>query len=242
MASTNKTTHYELSQYIGSDKPSYLGDYNSDMSKIDSGINTAQTTATGADGKADTNATNIGSLENLTTSTKTSLVSAINEVDGHADLAQETANTASNNANIASGKVSDLADYFNLQFHSTITISMTGSGSPSVTSSEIRSAYNDDGTLGKVYGVIDWSKQSISSTITITFSDTGLRPTEAITINSAGFLAVYDNTFHTSSIKSLNLVIATDGTASIQFTSSASELGGQIVLTPFVIFAKDFGD
>ena len=28
MSSTNKTTNYNLSQYIGSDKPTYLGDYN----------------------------------------------------------------------------------------------------------------------------------------------------------------------------------------------------------------------
>lgn len=35
MSSTNKTTNYKLSQYIGTDKPTYLGDYNSDMLKID---------------------------------------------------------------------------------------------------------------------------------------------------------------------------------------------------------------
>lgn len=35
MASTNKTSNYKLSQYIGTDKPTYLGDYNSDMAKID---------------------------------------------------------------------------------------------------------------------------------------------------------------------------------------------------------------
>lgn len=35
MSSTNKTTNYNLSQYIGTDKPTYLGDYNSDMLKID---------------------------------------------------------------------------------------------------------------------------------------------------------------------------------------------------------------
>lgn len=35
MASTNQTANYKLSQYIGSDKPTYLGDYNSDMLKID---------------------------------------------------------------------------------------------------------------------------------------------------------------------------------------------------------------
>ena len=45
MASTNKTTHYELSQYVSSDKPTYLVDYNGDMAKIDTGINAAKTTA-----------------------------------------------------------------------------------------------------------------------------------------------------------------------------------------------------
>lgn len=35
MSSTNKTTNYNLSQYIGTDKPTYLGDYNGDMLKID---------------------------------------------------------------------------------------------------------------------------------------------------------------------------------------------------------------
>ena len=34
MSSTNKTTNYNLSQYIGSDKPTYLSDYNSDMFEI----------------------------------------------------------------------------------------------------------------------------------------------------------------------------------------------------------------
>lgn len=35
MTATNKTENYELSQFVGSDRPMWLGDYNSDMSKID---------------------------------------------------------------------------------------------------------------------------------------------------------------------------------------------------------------
>lgn len=35
MTATNKTTNYGLSQFVGSDRPTWLGDYNSDMSKID---------------------------------------------------------------------------------------------------------------------------------------------------------------------------------------------------------------
>ena len=38
MSSTNKTTNYNLSQFVGTDVPSYLGDYNGDMSKIDKAI------------------------------------------------------------------------------------------------------------------------------------------------------------------------------------------------------------
>lgn len=35
MTATNKTENYELSQFVGPDRPTWLGDYNSDMSKID---------------------------------------------------------------------------------------------------------------------------------------------------------------------------------------------------------------
>lgn len=35
MASTNKTANYDLSQFVGTDRPTWLGDYNSDMAKID---------------------------------------------------------------------------------------------------------------------------------------------------------------------------------------------------------------
>ena len=107
MASTNKTSHYELSQYVGSDKPTYLTDYNNDMSAIDTGIYNAQTKANDAytlantaDGKADTGITNagyaqtdasaaltkIGTLASLDTTAKTDLVSAINEVKDDYDF------------------------------------------------------------------------------------------------------------------------------------------------------------
>lgn len=71
MSSTNKTTNYNLSQFLGSDKPAWLVDYNGDMSAIDTQMKAnadaaaaAQSTANGADGKADTNA---GAIETLNT-------------------------------------------------------------------------------------------------------------------------------------------------------------------------------
>jgi hypothetical protein len=35
MTATNKTTNYKLSQFVGTDRPTWLGDYNGDMSRID---------------------------------------------------------------------------------------------------------------------------------------------------------------------------------------------------------------
>lgn len=35
MTATNHTNNYNLSQFVGSDRPTWLGDYNGDMAKID---------------------------------------------------------------------------------------------------------------------------------------------------------------------------------------------------------------
>lgn len=35
MTATNQTKNYNLSQFVGTDRPSWLGDYNGDMTKID---------------------------------------------------------------------------------------------------------------------------------------------------------------------------------------------------------------
>ena len=91
-SSTNATTHYNLSQYIGSDKPTYLVDYNGDMSKIDTGIYNADAKGTQAND-------NIGTMSSLTTTATTDLVSAINEVDAHADT--NATNISNNTTDIA---------------------------------------------------------------------------------------------------------------------------------------------
>lgn len=87
MGSTNKTTNYELSQYIGTDKPSWLNDYNNDMLKIDTQMKAnataagnAQTTATSADGKADTNTQAISTLNTQINEPSTGLAAV---VSGH---------------------------------------------------------------------------------------------------------------------------------------------------------------
>lgn len=82
-ASTNKTANYNLSQYIDNDKPSYLGDYNSDMEKIDSAMHTNATTISGVDAKAET----------AKTTADTALGNA-SDADTKATNAQSTATSA----------------------------------------------------------------------------------------------------------------------------------------------------
>lgn len=127
MSSTNKTTNYELSQFLGSDKPAWLVDYNGDMQKIDTQMKAnaeaaaaAQTKANTADGKADANATAIQTLDG--------------EINGASGLASD---------------VATLAGGLN-----TVT-SLIGNGEPTTTDKTLIGAINeldadkaDDSTIG----------------------------------------------------------------------------------------------
>ena len=64
MSSTNKTVNKELSQFIGSDKPSFLTDYNSDMNKIDLALKANTDLANVADGKGTSALSGLSAIEN----------------------------------------------------------------------------------------------------------------------------------------------------------------------------------
>lgn len=119
MSSTNKTTYYKLSQYIGTDKPTFLGDYNADMSKIDAGIHAVQGTATTANqtaGSAEaiaqtalentkTNATNIKNLQSNVADINASNVTR----DANISNAQSDATKANDSAVEAKQSASNLS-------------------------------------------------------------------------------------------------------------------------------------
>lgn len=103
MASTNRTTHYDLSQYVANDKPTYLVDYNQDMSKIDAGIYSAES-------KALVNEGAIGDITELETTVKTDLVSAINEVKGEADDNKGDITTLNTSVSANTGNIGTMAN------------------------------------------------------------------------------------------------------------------------------------
>lgn len=237
MASTNKTSHYELSQYVGSDKPTYLTDYNNDMSAIDTGIYNAQTKANdgytladSADGKADqalTNAgnaqtdastalTRIGTMANLTTTEKTTIVGAVNEVD--ADIKK-----------------------FNFSTFTTYTTSdIVNNSNGTVAECSITLASNDDNSIIKLYG--DFVVDNATSNGTITIPTTRLRPTEEITINDLGIRFGYITNAGLGECYSASAKLKTNGDIELNFIASSSFWRSRVILFPCVIFVKNFGD
>ena len=122
MGSTNLTPNYELSQFIGTDKPAWLQDYNGDMLKIDTGIagaktaaDNAQSAADGAQGDATTALsdianinTELGTVEN-TLSTATGNINTINSLIGNGTptTTDQTIIGAINEINAHVGQIED---------------------------------------------------------------------------------------------------------------------------------------
>ena len=243
MSSTNKTSNYNLSQFVGSDKPAWLADYNSDMSKIDTGIHNAATTATAADGKGDANTTAIGTLTNLTTTDKTSLVSAVNEVDANADTAQETANAAATTATQAKGTADGLSAYLTLNVSSTPGVSTNKGSLAAGTTVSVRT--NSTGSLAKIYSsnITVSSLDNNTGNLVLTIADTGLRPSSAITFNGCAFVRVEDKTSHIYRQLLQPYTLNTDGTITVERSLgslSATSLTFQFMAV--VLFITDFGD
>lgn len=236
MSSTNKTTNYELSQFLGTDKPAWLTDYNSDMSKIDGGIHTAQTTATGADGKADANATAIGTLANLTTDVKTSAVAAINEVDSHADTAQQTANAASALANTNKTDIAGLKSILNLSVVNKYTSSDVTLNNCNTFSGEITIVRDVSGEIFKVYGIFAVVPTvGIGSSFTITLPNTGIETDESYNIAPVGITTGNEIVDNISITVNNNSIVITG-------VSRGNGMASNGRLFPCMYFNTDFGD
>lgn len=90
MASTNKTTTLDLSQFVGTDKPDWLTDYNEDMGKIDAWATVAESDISTATADASSAKTTAGAASTA------------------ANQASATANNALNKANEAITNIGDV--------------------------------------------------------------------------------------------------------------------------------------
>lgn len=79
MASINKTPNLNLSQFVASDKPAWLTDYNNDMSKIDAAVGAIQTSVD------DTLQTTVQQLSEQVSTVETNVETAVQQLTEQVD-------------------------------------------------------------------------------------------------------------------------------------------------------------
>lgn len=105
MGATNHTANYELPQWIGSDKPTFLGDMNDAFLKIDGQMKANANSATNAEsaaGRAVSTATEASQNASQALQTANTASANASQALDTANSASETANNANTTANAAS--------------------------------------------------------------------------------------------------------------------------------------------
>lgn len=115
MAHTNNTEHYELSQFLATDKPAWLTDYNTDMEKIDTAMHGMQSQMdddkAGLDAAVEVLQDRATSCENRLTEVEgraTDLESRMTTAEGRLDVDEANITGNTNRVGVLEGKVADL--------------------------------------------------------------------------------------------------------------------------------------
>lgn len=257
MSSTNHTTNYNLPQWVGSDKPAWLGDMNPAFTAIDTAIKANEVAAGTAGTDATTAKNNIGTMADLSTTEKGTLVGAVNEVNTKVGTAQNTADTAvANDAQTALALNNFMLKLNLTDFSNVSTIPHNGT-----LTGKFTLAQNNDGSIFKFYGQMELAGQGnisgwtgvagLSGTYGIaTGVYLGTAPTEAYVINTGGL--VYQQNTSTYVVNQQNrcdIAVGTDGQiylwalnwqpASINVNSGYAQ---EILLPACLYFNGSFGD
>lgn len=166
MSSTNKTTNYNLSQYIGTDKPTYLGDYNSDMLKIDTQLkanadsaSNAASAASGAQAVASDASKNVQILNNSVTANSAD-IAGLKTKNSQQDVSiQNASNAASTALNKANQNEHNIAD-INTRNQWIQGTNIHNTGLPNYTKGSWNCSYNRLSGLLNISGQIELSQGS----------------------------------------------------------------------------------
>lgn len=246
MSHTNSTPNYNLPQFVGTDKPTWLNDVNGAMSAIDTQMKANADSATSAGTSATTANNAIGTLSNLNTTKKTDLVSAVNEVNTNLGITDGKADSAVSSAISANDKVDGVSDYLDLTSFTTYAHNSGNvtKSSISTTGGDVSVAHNRLGTLCKIYGNFEgqftngWSSGNYTINV-----DTGLRPSEDINISPVGIITSGSN-FNIKYTRTVWATIKTDGKVVINFPTCDGGDDGKfkVELFPCLYMLKNFGD
>lgn len=224
MSSTNKTTNYKLSQYIGTDKPTYLGDYNGDMSKIDTQMkanadsaSNAASAAGAAQAVAEKASKDVQALNGSVTANSEEIAS-LKTKNAQQDVSiQNAANSASTALNKANQNEQNITD-INTRNQWIQGTNIHNTGLPNYTKGSWNCSYNRFSGLLNISGQIELSQGStISGESRIATIPTNIMKL----INSTGERKIWSSLFVTRADNSLevqNLTLDQTGKISLPYT------------------------
>ena len=134
MSSTNKTANYKLSQFIGTDKPTFLGDYNNDMEIIDAALFSASQTAEQAVNDVESVKGAQAELKNVHTETQEQVAQLKETADGmtgDVTAAQDAANSAEEKATEAQNAATNVVNAANAASANATIAKQTADGNAS---------------------------------------------------------------------------------------------------------------
>lgn len=182
MSYTNKTPNFELPQYVADDKPSYLGDFNQAMLKIDTDMKSIDNKATEAQSTS-SNANSTATEALSTAESASTSASSANTLAGQAKTIAENAQTDASNAITTANQAKNTAEGANTLASQAKTVADTASSTASSANStatqanskatEVESNLN---TLIEAIG--NWNIQDIknpdnsASSVTMCFNKT----------------------------------------------------------------------
>lgn len=263
MSHTNSTTNYNLPQFVGTDKPTWLNDVNGAFASIDAQMKLNADSATSASTSATTANNAIGTLTNLETTAKTDLVSAVNEVNTTAGTALNVANTAGGTAGATATDLANFIAKFNLNASSTRSSITPTKGS--TTGQQPNLSQNSDGSMFKFYGRLQINAFSSTTGATVPLTSiagmsgykgfaTGCylttSPVMAYIIEGAGYVSghLQDDT-RVQSTNPTDIAVGTDGQIYIhprQTTATSDNFTSgtfwRYYFPPCLYFNTNFGD
>lgn len=247
MSSTNHTTNYNLPQFVGSDKPAWLGDINPAMSAIDTAMHANATTA--AQGVSDASTAKDRADAAYTKA---------GDAERDAGTAQGTANQAVAQANINAGKITALENAFKLDDIDPVTNMNTGTWGNDY---KLTLAQNSDGSVFKFYGYFNVTNNSGGNLNVQKPQVAGLTgqygfatgvylntaPTEAYVISPTGICVRGASTLSPWSFWADSIAVGTDGqiycfVSDVQNESLANQNLWRMTFDPCLYFNTNFGD
>lgn len=224
MSSTNKTTNYKLSQYIGTDKPTYLGDYNGDMSKIDNQMkvnadsaSNAKSAAGAAQAVADKASKDVKALNDSVTANSED-IAGLKTKNAQQDVSiQNVTNSASSALNKANQNEKNITD-INTRNQWIQGTNIHNTGLPNYTKGSWNCSYNKFSGLLNISGQIELSQGSTiaGTTRLATIPDNIMKM-----IASTGDRKIWSSLYVTRSDQTLeiqNLTVEQDGKISLPYT------------------------